>query len=493
MSQQRPALIARVRALLQEAERVYRGRPEETHFSHLRQRLDEPLRVALAGRVKAGKSTLLNALVGERLAPTDEGECTKIVTWYHDGVTYRATLFLHSGDQRQVPFTRDDGAITVDLGGVDANDVARLDVEWPSSSLRELTLIDTPGIGALSSASTRTTDFLTPGDDRETEADAVLYLMKHLHATDVDFLSAFHDEEVSQATPVNAIGILSRADEVGAGRLDSLDSAQRIAARYAGDPKVRRLAQTVIAVSGLLAETATTLREDEYAMLAKIAAAADVDVDALTLSADRFVNTDARVGVTDLERATLLARFGLFGVRLAITLIRDGAAANAGVLAKELEARSGLPRVRQLLLSQFGDRRDVLKSRSGLVAVEAAARANPVPGSDELLAAVERITAGAHELEELRVLNQLRAGAIEMKPDDLADAERLLGGAGPSATVRLGLTDSATKAEIGDAATAQLSRWQRRAESPLATRDAAETARLVVRSCETILAELAEE
>ena len=36
------------------------------------------------GKVKAGKSTLLNALVGEQIAPTDAGECTRIVTWYRD-------------------------------------------------------------------------------------------------------------------------------------------------------------------------------------------------------------------------------------------------------------------------------------------------------------------------------------------------------------------------------------------------------------------------
>ena len=75
-------------------------------------RLDEPLRVAIAGKVKAGKSTLLNALVGEELAPTDAGECTRIVTWYRDGITYRATLEPAAG--RAPPGAaspRDGGAI----------------------------------------------------------------------------------------------------------------------------------------------------------------------------------------------------------------------------------------------------------------------------------------------------------------------------------------------------------------------------------------------
>src|SRR3712207_7606830 len=50
-----------------------------------RARLHGPLRLAIAGKVKAGKLTLLNALLGEELAPTDAGEGTKILTWYAEG------------------------------------------------------------------------------------------------------------------------------------------------------------------------------------------------------------------------------------------------------------------------------------------------------------------------------------------------------------------------------------------------------------------------
>ncbi|MEL6982446.1 MAG: dynamin family protein, partial [Actinomycetota bacterium] len=150
-------------------------------LERVRRRLDEPLRVAIAGRVKAGKSTLLNALVGEQLAPTDAGECTRIVTWYRHGPTYRVTLDLTDGTSRPARFSRAGGALDVDLDGVSAEAIERIVVEWPSKRLADLTLIDTPGVASMdASVSDRATAFLTPDDERPVEADAVLYLMRHL-------------------------------------------------------------------------------------------------------------------------------------------------------------------------------------------------------------------------------------------------------------------------------------------------------------------------
>jgi hypothetical protein len=486
------ALLESVRNLLTQAKGVYQAAPDQLgRITAVLDRLDEPLRVAIAGKVKAGKSTLLNALVGEELAPTDAGECTRIVTWYRDGITYRATLVPHEGEPKQVPFTRDAGAITVELGTFNADDVAKLQIEWPSASLRQVTLIDTPGIASLSEdVSARTHAFLAPGDDQVTPADAVLYLMRHLHSSDINFLEAFHDEEFSQATPVNAIAVLSRADEIGVGRIDSMASAQRIASRYRQDPKVRRLAQTVVPVAGLLAQSGATLREGEYKGLDAIAGASREDSDPLFLSADRFVKTETSIPLTPMDREHLLDRLGMFGVRLAVALIRQGAATNATTLSTELVNRSGLVELREVLLSQFAERRDVLKARSALLALENVLQERPLPGSDVLATELERITAAAHEFAEIRLLNALRSGSVKVKATEAGEMERLLGADGSALHTRLDLTPEADASEMRRALQTSIGRWQRRAESPMSNREVADAARVLIRTCEGLLVQL---
>jgi hypothetical protein len=79
-----------VRGLLADAEHVYAGTEWAARFAAALNDLDGPLRVAVGGPVSAGKSTLLNALIGARVAPTDAGECTRILTWYGYGEVERA-------------------------------------------------------------------------------------------------------------------------------------------------------------------------------------------------------------------------------------------------------------------------------------------------------------------------------------------------------------------------------------------------------------------
>jgi hypothetical protein len=485
------SLLERTRAVLARATEVYRGTEHDPRLAEMRQRLDEPLRVAVAGRIKAGKSTLLNALVGERLAPTDAGECTRIVTWYEDGHTYRVMAHPNDGEPRQLRFDRGEDAIDIDLGGLAPEKVTRLMVTWPSQALRTATLIDTPGIGSLSEQVARRTWELLAAEDEETPADAVLYLLRHLHNNDLEFLRAFHDTEVSQPNPVNAVGVLSRADEIGVGRLDSMASARRIAARMATEPQVRRVVQTVVPVAGLLAETAATLTEAEVAQLRTISAVPVREAEALLLSADRFVNLMPELGLTSIEREALLGRFGLFGVRLATTMLRHHVVGTATELAAQLAERSGIGQLREVLGSLFFERRDVLKSRSALLALDALTRTRPQPGSEGVAGAVEEIIASAHPFQELRVLSSIRAGWVDGKPEVIAELERLIGGAGAATHLRLDTEPEADRATLTTAATDALVRWQRRAENPLTAHELAVAARVAIRSCEGMLASLA--
>ena len=205
-----------------------------------------------------------------------------------------------------------------------------------------------------------------------------------------------------------------------AGRKTSRDR-EIIAGRYRLDPKVRKLAQTVVPVAGLLAQSGATLREAEYKALDTLASAPRDDAEALYLSADRFVQAETSISLTSMEREHLLDRFGLFGVRLAVALIRQGAANTATELSTELVRRSGLVELRDVLLSQFAQRRDVLKARSALLALESVLQEQPVPDRDALASELERITSGAHEFAEIRLLNALRAGGIKVKPAEAAE------------------------------------------------------------------------
>lgn len=488
------SLSVTVRGALRRAVDVYRDQPQTAQWlRHQLDRLDEPLRVAIAGKVKAGKSTLLNALVGEQIAPTDAGECTRVVTWYRDGHSPKIIMEPKAGPPKPLPVNRQNGALTIDLQGTPAETLSRLVVHWPSPSLRTATLIDTPGIASMSTeTSRRALIFLTPEDDAPTEADAVIYLMRHLHATDAEFLESFRDQGVGRASSVNTVAVLSRADEIGGGRVDAMFSAKTIAQRYRTDPTLRGLCQGVVPVAGLLAQTGRTLRQAEFDALVRLSRAPREEMEGLLLSTDRFLRadaTDTSAPDSSQARSGLLERFGLFGLRLSVTLIRQGTA-TPGALAEELVRRSGLNELQAVLTTQFAERRDLLKARSALLALDSVINSDPRANSGPLLGEVERILAGAHEFAELRLLSALRSGAITLQRAESDEAERLLGGVGGLTTVRLGQPDDANPDELRNAALDALARWRRRAENPVSSRAVADACRVVVRSCEGMVARL---
>ncbi|MTH67647.1 GTP-binding protein [Agromyces bracchium] len=436
--------------------------------------------------VKAGKSTLLNAVIGEEIAPTDAGECTKVIVWYRHGASPSITVHLRDGGIRALPIRRIDGRLVIDLEPSRPEDVDRVVVEWPSRRLEDVTLIDTPGIASLSSGiSARSAAFLTPESD-SSEADAVVYLTRHMHSADVGFLSAFHDTAVARSRTVNAIAVLSRADEIGAGRIDALLSARTIAERYRTDGSLRSLALDVVPIAGLLAQSARTLREHEFDALRRLAGLGRSARERMLVSVDRFVRDDAPIDVSAEERRNLLERFGMFGIRMAAVSIRAGNH-DSTALADELYRRSGMEELIRLVGDQFRSRADVLKASSALAALRALLAERPPPEATAIRRSIERLESNAHELRELALLSDARTVGLGLPPAEGEEAERLVGAAGTGAAERLGLPPDTPADELHRAATAALHRWRTLAGSPLLDRPAVEACDVVTRTCEALV------
>jgi hypothetical protein len=480
MTQPTVPLPAKVRSLLSEAITAYAGRTGQRRLLDVARHLDGPLRVAIAGRVKAGKSTLLNALVGVRVAPTDAGECTKVVTWYANGPETRATAFPRSGAPQGLGFTEDDGRRVPDLAGRAAEDLDRIEVALPSEWLTRMTLVDTPGMGSLTeSAGRRTQDLL----DEPTGVDAVLYLLRHLHSSDVDFLEAFHGNGIGESSPVNAVGVLSRVDELGGGHGTPLASAAKVAAGYRADSRVRGLVHTVVPVAGLLAETAATLDDADFTDLAALAAIDPAVTAPSLLSAARFVAPSRAVRVYPQVRQRLLDLLGLYGVRVCLDAIRAGTG-SADELRVVLRDHSGLTELRDLLFTQFAQRRDILKADNALRIVEALTRDDPIPAANRLRHGIERLRASAHEFAELRLLTELRLGGVPAPATQLAAMERLLGGQGMDPVTRLGLSQDSPPETARAVVGGLLEHWRRVAQNPLSDPALSRAAQVLQRTCE---------
>lgn len=452
---------------------------------------DPTLRIAIAGRIKAGKSTLLNALVGEAVAPTDAAECTKVVTRYTNGPAYRVSLFpKDTPGPVAVGFERRGGKATIDLGGHSPEAVDHLHVEFPSTRLDNLEIIDTPGLASVSEdVSAKTETFLLEANSTS-GVDVVLYLLRHVHERDIDFLEAFSADD-RPANPAMAIGVLSRADEIGGGRSDAMELARSIARRYRNEPRLRRHVQSVVAVSGLLSYTSATMRQEDVEILRSLAAGPVDVVDHVLLSADGFLRDARLTGLPTERRQALLDRFGIFGLRWGVAVLRQTPGLSAGGLADRLTELSGIEPLRRVIEQQFAGRQAVLKADLALTLALRASWTMERAAGRRVRSEVERIRLNAPEIRELDALNRLRVEPpADLTPKELQEAERLLGGAGTSPADRLGVAEIADPERFRIQVSTRIDEWNARENDRSASRELRELAAVIAGSLSALFMEI---
>jgi hypothetical protein len=430
--------------------------------------------------------------VGQDIAPTDATEATRIVTWFRHGPTPRVTANHWGGRHSNVPISHN-GGLSFDFRTLDPADVADLDVEWPAEELADTTIIDTPGTSSLTrDASERTLRLLVPGDGVP-RVDAVVFLLRTLNAADIALLKQIGQLVGGSAGALGIIGVASRADEIGAGRIDAMLSAADVAKRFTSEMNQTGICQAVVPVSGLLALTARTLRQSEFMALQKLAGCDPTELSKAMLSVDRFVRANSELPVAAATRAELLERFGMFGIRISIAVLAAGAG-DAAALADELLERSGLVALREVIDQQFAQRSDMLKAHTALVSLRRFVEAFPIVATPYIIADIDPLLADTHAFEELRLLSQLHSRTTTLNDDEVVSLRRIIGGSGTHPASRLGLNpeDLHSGAPEGPrAAFAAAQRWRRRAEHPLNDPFTTRACRAAVRSAEAMVADFA--
>lgn len=396
--------------------------------------LAEPPLVAVAGRVSAGKSTLVNALIGARAAPTAARETTAVLTTYRFGAPARAEATMKDGSTRQVTL----GPEGPDLDGLDTDGIAHVTVHLQEGPLRRFSIVDTPGLGsAMTDNSERTELALATGATHGIRPDVVLYVVRDVfREDDAAFLHRFGQAWASAGdAPAQSkvLAVLSHADNYGAGpweKADPVQAAQRAAAELPGRYGILAAA---VAVSGLLAETVRTgrLREQDIRVLRQLR-----EVDAVDLQYAGTLGPLPGVPQDALER--LLQLLGAYGVRHGrqhadpSTRLLDWVEEHSGLrtlersLDEALGAAGGLARVDSIL----GEvRRRIRRDRWGAdleSAVEAALDSSAFHGLDQWRALTElrRVHPG-HELIEVLETLQREPASVPVPHTGTRDADPL--------------------------------------------------------------------
>ncbi|MCA9704451.1 MAG: dynamin family protein [Myxococcales bacterium] len=167
-----------------------------------RERLARPLTIAIMGEFSAGKSTFVNALLGQTVAPMGVLPTTSTINVFRRGPSGGARV--HYRDGRIATLAPDD--VEPFLHGLDDAEAARIrhvEIERTGGRVGEASVVDTPGLNALDAFHEQVArEFLD-------EADAVVWLFSATRsgaATEAGMLSSL------RAGGRQVLGVLNKVD-----------------------------------------------------------------------------------------------------------------------------------------------------------------------------------------------------------------------------------------------------------------------------------------
>ncbi|MEB3218521.1 MAG: dynamin family protein [Nostocales cyanobacterium 94392] len=480
---------------------------EESHL-----RLNQPMRVAIVGLIKAGKSTLMNSLLGEAVVATGTVEATFNVNWLK--YNSQPSLLVHFKDGRSPEPKSFEELKALTVRAKEHQEyllsIKYIEVGYPNEILRTLSLIDTPGLESYyKDDSNNTLEFLKLHGQNLTQvteaeasnADAVLYLFSQsIATTDKSIVETFTGQSLGQATPINAIGVLTKVDAYWSDYENPMEAGEKVTKRLSEHPQVKSLFYNISPVCGLLAFGAQTLTLEEFEILLELAKVPANFLESKLRVEERFTQREYQeIPISPAKRQLVWKRLGQYGVWLACSLICQGIN-NQKSLSEQLLQHSGVSNLRNLITSHFGNRAFLIKLNTGLrqIAVARFQERIHLQGVDlqileDIAGKFEALESQEHSLQELQILRIYYEKKLDFDEEEAKQLLEITGEYGISYAQRLGLDQQATVPRMIQVATERMQQWYRVANDAIGVdRQTIYAAQVMARSYEGIVHRLSD-
>ncbi|MDO9035828.1 MAG: dynamin family protein [Methanoregula sp.] len=225
--------------------------------------------LAVLGQVKRGKSTLLNALLGEDVLPSSVVPLTALPTFVQYGE--QRLLTVRYNDNRPDTVMKGEptqwlnkqlmGFVTEDANPKNENGVLQVEITHPAAILRDVVLIDTPGIGSTYRHNTEATMNFLP------QCDAALFVISAdppITEVEVTFLKEIRSRIGQLFFVLNKVDYLTDAE-----RETAVGFYRTVLTRDAGIEPGTRIFPTS-ARKGLLAKESGDAQQWEESGLAEV-------------------------------------------------------------------------------------------------------------------------------------------------------------------------------------------------------------------------------